>query len=1031
MKFHTILKYLPVVIIILFLGIRSKTVNEDFLTNRQDSILASFCEKKADALNESIISTGAAAYYEKAADHYLKTNNIIPAIRNYRKSGVSLFEKYDFTKSEELLLKAKDLLPESKSNNSLLLVEEEEICYNLGILYLGIRKYSYAEEYIKKGLNIVNILKQHKIKLYSKNVEYFTLLSQIQYDLGNIEKSLEYNLLGYDLAVSYFGINSFEAGNNYFRRGQIYSYLEDLNKSIGFYKKALSLFIEGEYKNSVLTSACYNNIGNIYLYMEKYTASLNYYIKSLEIAKLLFDEKSIFIANIYSNLANIHHNLKNESKSINYSNDALETYNMILGDNSSQVAMEFDNQGSMFLQSENYEEAIIKFKHALNIRKNQFDSKNLFISQSFINVALTLFKLNQLDSACYYIQSAMISMVENFNDTNIASNPDIIIQKTTPKSNRINIKYSYFSLPDLISIFTLKSDILFSKYQKDNDVFYLKLSYSTIKTAVILSDYQKDQFSSTQTKLLFQKQNKILFNTAIKIYTHLEKENIITGFSELFTLSEKSKNHILLSEILGKKALNIAGIPVKTLQQERELKNKISDITLRLNELKQNNNNIDDRNILQIESELFSNQQKYDSLVSILEKEHPQYQQFINRSLLYSVKDIQSKLKMNESLLEYYFRENTLHIFIINSNDFITKTIEINNLNELISDFNKNINTLDLRKSIESGNTLFNILINPIKKYLVNKTRLIIIPDDQLIYVPFEALVSSYEINNNSIKFVSKKYLIEDFEIVYNYSAGLWLNSEEANSIIQKDDLLNIKPKGEFIGFAPVSFKDQKINEIPDNTINDDFNERGTNFSNLPNSEHEIRSIANLFEKSGKKTIIFLFNKATKENFIIEAGNYKIIHIATHGYVDEFKNNMPGLVFASKNESDLNIDSNSISTFSNNTNNVLYSNDFSNITLNADLITLSACESARGNIIQGEGIINMVRELIYSGANNILASLFKISDKNTSTLMLDFYKIIQNQKSYSESLHEAKLNMLKNENTSFPFYWCSFVLVGN
>ncbi|MFC2119266.1 CHAT domain-containing protein [Bacteroidota bacterium] len=199
---------------------------------------------------------------------------------------------------------------------------------------------------------------------------------------------------------------------------------------------------------------------------------------------------------------------------------------------------------------------------------------------------------------------------------------------------------------------------------------------------------------------------------------------------------------------------------------------------------------------------------------------------------------------------------------------------------------------------------------------------------------------------------------------------------------------------------------------------------RNNSLNDLIYSENEIKSIDSIFKTSGKIANTFLYSNATKKNFIKNAKNYKIIHIATHGIVNEFMKNMPGLIFSYSNK-------NLRDSLFSPDDYILYSEEFSNLALSADLITLSACESGIGEIVNGEGIINMTRELIYSGAKNILASLWKISDKPTMLLMIDFYKNIQKGNSYSHSLRKAKLNMLKNEKTAHPIHWAGFVLVGN
>ena len=98
--------------------------------------------------------------------------------------------------------------------------------------------------------------------------------------------------------------------------------------------------------------------------------------------------------------------------------------------------------------------------------------------------------------------------------------------------------------------------------------------------------------------------------------------------------------------------------------------------------------------------------------------------------------------------------------------------------------------------------------------------------------------------------------------------------------------------------------------------------------------------------------------------------------------------------------------------------------------MNADLVVLSSCESGIGKLVKGEGLMGLTRGFLYSGSNNLIVSLWKVSDKHTAELMIELYKNILAGKSYSQSLRAAKLKLIQNPITAFPKSWSSFVLIG-
>jgi CHAT domain-containing protein len=109
---------------------------------------------------------------------------------------------------------------------------------------------------------------------------------------------------------------------------------------------------------------------------------------------------------------------------------------------------------------------------------------------------------------------------------------------------------------------------------------------------------------------------------------------------------------------------------------------------------------------------------------------------------------------------------------------------------------------------------------------------------------------------------------------------------------------------------------------------------------------------------------------------------------------------------------------------------VLFSSEIYNLELNADLVVLSSCESGIGKLVMGEGVMALTRAFLYAGARNIIYSLWEVSDRHTSQLMIDLYKHILSDQGYSRALQAAKLKLIEEEETAFPKKWSGFVLLG-
>ena len=171
----------------------------------------------------------------------------------------------------------------------------------------------------------------------------------------------------------------------------------------------------------------------------------------------------------------------------------------------------------------------------------------------------------------------------------------------------------------------------------------------------------------------------------------------------------------------------------------------------------------------------------------------------------------------------------------------------------------------------------------------------------------------------------------------------------------------------------------------------------------------------------------------SKQNFVAMdfAANFKaatgedvrksrILHLATHSIINSEFPELSGVILSLVNENGKPQDG------------FLRLSDIYNLRLNADLVVLSACETALGKEVKGEGIVGLTRGFMYAGAPTVVASLWKVDDRATSDLMQRFYeRMLKKNLSPSESLREAQISMIKNQTYVHPFYWAGFNLQGD
>ena len=185
--------------------------------------------------------------------------------------------------------------------------------------------------------------------------------------------------------------------------------------------------------------------------------------------------------------------------------------------------------------------------------------------------------------------------------------------------------------------------------------------------------------------------------------------------------------------------------------------------------------------------------------------------------------------------------------------------------------------------------------------------------------------------------------------------------------------------------------------------------------SPLPYSREEVQSAAQFM---GPGSIVLFGSRATKENVVAEPlVDFKILHFAVHGVADEHNPDRSALVFREGTTP--------------NDDGLLQVRDIRRLSLDADLVTLSACDTGVGKIEGEEGVDSLTGAFLMAGARNVLASLWSVNDRWTATLMDKFYHNLAAGMDVSGALNQAKLDILNQYGATVPpRYWAGFVLIG-
>jgi len=284
--------------------------------------------------------------------------------------------------------------------------------------------------------------------------------------------------------------------------------------------------------------------------------------------------------------------------------------------------------------------------------------------------------------------------------------------------------------------------------------------------------------------------------------------------------------------------------------------------------------------------------------------------------------------------------------------------------------------------------SLYDALVAPIADQLRGAKALNIVPDGFLWNVPFDVLIEP-----------SGKHLAEFQAIAYAPSIGMidWAANRHRPP-----------PPNELLAFG-----DPRISS---ETSRRAATYRGLSLGALPDAVHEVQTLARLY--GGQRSAAFTGSAAREAVLKKRISQYRIIHLATHGILNESSALYSALVLAADGEGDVE-------------DGLLEMREMRDLDLNADLIVLSSCDTARGDVHFGEGVIGMSWAFLMAGCPTTVVSQWKAESRATSRLMIEFHKHLLAGDSKAEALRRARLTLLQTSQYAHPFYWAPFVVVGD
>jgi CHAT domain-containing protein/Tfp pilus assembly protein PilF len=361
-------------------------------------------------------------------------------------------------------------------------------------------------------------------------------------------------------------------------------------------------------------------------------------------------------------------------------------------------------------------------------------------------------------------------------------------------------------------------------------------------------------------------------------------------------------------------------------------------------------------------------------------------------------------------LLEFLVAEQNTYLFVItkkagadDSPNIRVYSIPIRakNLQEKTESFRKQLadRNLGYRKSAQE---LYTLLLRPARLQLSGKTDLLIVPDGPLWNLPFQTLDSG-----------QGRAMIESSAIAY------------APSLTVLREMRHVHPAPEYAGkparLTLLAMGNPSLNTEAVRRAS--FVYRGEKLEPLPEAAAEVTALGQVYGRDASE--IQIGADAGEDKFKADAGKFRVLHLATHGILND-TSPMYSHVLLSSGGADSKEDG------------LLEAWEIMQMDLKADLVVLSACETARGHISAGEGVIGLTWAFFVAGVPTTVVSQWKVESASTAKLMLAFHQNLKAGGSHSAStfakaraLQRAQIQLLRSQQYAHPFYWAGFVVVGD
>jgi CHAT domain-containing protein/Tfp pilus assembly protein PilF len=950
-----------------------------------------------------------------------------PALDRLEEEGVKAFYKSDY---QTALEKWETGLEQAREIDDKRYISH--FLSNLGVVYSNLGQYRKALDYYQQGLEI-----QREIGDKRGVSNNLTNLGVGYDNLGQYRKALDYyqQALAIDREIG----NKPGVSNNLTNLGVVYRNLGEYRKALDYYQQALAIARQIGDKLGVSNNLA--NLGMVYDSLGEYRKALDYYQQALAIFRKIGDKHREGAG--LNNLGVVYRNLGEYRKALDYYQQALTIARQI--GNKRGVGKNLMNIGVMYQNLEQYRKVLDYYQQALAIARQIGDKHG--IGKNLSNLGILYHRFGQYRKALDYYQQALAIFRKIGDKRDVGKN-----------LNNLGVVYLNLGQYEKAKTYFQDSATLLKKshvaesWTAFSGLAFVEVKLNQFETAITHYEEAIDQIeklragvSEKEHKLSFMRDKLHVYDKFITLLKNLHEKHPDKGYDrKAIEIFERKQSRVFLEEMGKSGARRFAGVPEEISQKDKELEQQIAATRKNRTEaLTQGKNAEPHRKRLE---KLQAEQADFEKT---LQTDYPAYY-----ALKYpkpvALENLQKNvLQAGELMLVYNVREESTDLWVIGQEHFVWFTIPLTEaqIQQQVTAFRDTgietmLNEIDTAKKrklegialkihlenaisdtlpdfVETSHALYQQLLpEPVRERFKKAHTLYIIPTGALYSLPFEALVTVPDEEEPD-------YLIQDYAIAYLSSASLLkiLRDAEKRSDTEERQAL--------LAFADPVFQQEKC-ETGDERMVIDLRLRayrdllGGCIPQLPATKDEALKIAKLFNVTPHSypQALYLGEDASRENVLYlnedeELDDFRYVLFATHAVLpDELSYiNQPAVLLSYPEKGGY-----------------LTMADVFGLQMNADLVTLSACNTGRGENTKGEGVRGLTRAFMYAGTPAVSVSLWTVNSQATQQLNQIFFTQLKEKRQYADALRQAKMAMIEGdveEIYSHPYFWGGFVVFGD